>query len=117
MMVNLICNGVFLLLKYLVEFSKLLENLQLIVFVIEEFLCFESLVQLMVCIVLEDCVINQYFIKKGEQVYILLGAVNCDLEVFYCFYQLDIMRNFNLYLVFGKGVYVCIGFLLVWIEV
>jgi pimeloyl-[acyl-carrier protein] synthase len=114
--VNLICNGVFSLLKHPAELSKLLENPQLIASATEEFLRFESPAQLTARTASEDCVINQHLIKKGEQVYILLGAANRDPEVFHRPHQLDITRNPNPHLAFGKGAHVCIGSSLARIE-
>ncbi|MEC3841323.1 cytochrome P450 [Bacillus amyloliquefaciens] len=114
--VNLICNGVYSLLKHPDELSKLRENPQLIASATEEFLRFESPTQLTARTASEDCIINQHLIKKGEQVYILLGAANRDPEVFHRPHHLDITRNPNPHLAFGKGAHVCIGSSLARIE-
>jgi pimeloyl-[acyl-carrier protein] synthase len=57
----------------------------------------------------EDIEMNQMTIKKGEQVYILLGAANRDTKKFVDPHLLNIMRNPNPHLAFGYGSHFCLG--------
>ncbi|MFE7495241.1 cytochrome P450, partial [Bacillus velezensis] len=64
----------------------------------------------------EDCEINGKTIKKGEQVYILLGAANRDPSIFDQPHKMDIQRKPNPHLAFGKNAHFCIGSSLARIE-
>jgi pimeloyl-[acyl-carrier protein] synthase len=107
--VNLISNSVLSILNHPEQFMKLKENPMLIEMAVEEFLRFESPTQMTARVASEDIEINQNTIKKGEHVYILLGAVNRDPKKFIDPNVLDITRNPNPHLAFGYGVHFCLG--------
>lgn len=56
------------------------------------------------------------YILEGSIFFGYIGVVNCDLEVFFDFNCFDLERDFKFlfwFLIFGGGVYLCIGWLLV----
>ncbi|MBB6446204.1 pimeloyl-[acyl-carrier protein] synthase [Bacillus benzoevorans] len=107
--VNLISNSILLLLKHSHQMMELKENPSLIEHAVEEFLRYESPTQMTARIASEDIKIGQTTIKKGEQVYILLGAANRDPNQFAHAHLLDITRNPNPHLAFGYGTHFCLG--------
>lgn len=114
--VNLISNSVLALLNHPNQLNKLKENPSLIERAVEEFLRYESPTQMIARIASEDIEINDVTIKKGEHVYLLLGAVNRDPKTFINANVLDITRNPNPHLAFGYGIHFCIGSTLARIE-
>jgi pimeloyl-[acyl-carrier protein] synthase len=107
--VNLISNSVFALLKNPHQMMRLKENPLLIENAVEEFLRYESPTQMTARIASEDIKIGQTTIKKGDQVYVLLGAANRDPNKFAHAHLLDITRNPNPHLAFGYGTHFCLG--------
>lgn len=114
--VNLISNSILALLNHPNQLIKLKENPSLIERAVEEFLRYESPTQMIARIASEDIEINDVTIKKGEHVYLLLGAVNRDPKTFINANVLDITRNPNPHLAFGYGIHFCIGSTLARIE-
>ncbi|WP_269775001.1 cytochrome P450 [Bacillus siamensis] len=114
--VNLISNGVYTLLKHPEQLSALRENPALIETAVEECLRYDSPTQLTARTASEDCKINGKIIKKGEQVYILLGAANRDPSIFNQPHKMDIERKPNPHLAFGKNAHFCVGSRLARIE-
>ncbi|WP_158735724.1 cytochrome P450 [Alteribacillus sp. YIM 98480] len=107
--VNLISNSILALINHPDQFEKLIEYPSLIEKAVEEFLRFESPTQMIARYASEDIEINKKTIKKGEQVYILLGAVNRDPKKFIAPNRLDITRKSNPHLAFGHGIHFCLG--------
>ncbi|MBM4763026.1 cytochrome P450 [Bacillus sp. B15-48] len=107
--VNLISNSILALLKSRDQMLKLQENPSLIEDAIEEFLRYESPTQMTARVASEDIEIHDVNIKKGDQVYILLGAANRDPNKFTHAHLLDITRNPNPHLAFGYGTHFCLG--------
>jgi pimeloyl-[acyl-carrier protein] synthase len=107
--VNLISNSVLALLKNPDQMTVLKENPSLIENAVEEFLRYESPTQMTARIASEDIEIDQTTIKKGDQVYILLGAANRDPNKFADAHLLDITRSPNPHLAFGYGTHFCLG--------
>ncbi|WP_096199564.1 cytochrome P450 [Bacillus sp. FJAT-45350] len=107
--VNLVSNSVYCLLTNPNQYQKLKENPILLDTAIEEFLRYESPTQMIARIASEDVTINQIEIKKGEQVYVLLGAANRDPKKFDNPNTLDITRTLNPHLSFGSGIHFCLG--------
>ncbi|MED5047049.1 cytochrome P450 [Bacillus siamensis] len=114
--VNLISNGMYTLLKHPEQLSALRENPSLIETAVEECLRYDSPTQLTARTASEDCKINGKIIKKGEQVYILLGAANRDPSIFDQPHKMDIERKPNPHLAFGKNAHFCVGSRLARIE-
>ncbi|QGQ45891.1 cytochrome P450 [Metabacillus sediminilitoris] len=107
--VNLISNSILTLLNHPQQLMELKEKSFLIEGAVEEFLRFESPTQMTARIASEDIKINQTTIKKGNQVYILLGAANRDPNKFQDAHLFDIMRDPNPHLAFGYGSHFCLG--------
>ncbi|MEH6946612.1 cytochrome P450 [Bacillus sp. JJ634] len=107
--VNLISNSILNLLKNPHQMMKLKENPSFIENAVEEFLRYESPTQMIARIASEDIEIDQTTIKKGDQVYILLGAANRDPNKFAHAHLLDITRSPNPHLAFGYGTHFCLG--------
>jgi cytochrome P450 len=83
---------------------------------IDEFLRFESPVQVANRTALQDVNVGGRDIKKGETVFCLLGAANRDPAVFADPDRLDITREGVRPLSFGGGVHYCLGAQLARIE-
>lgn len=106
---NLIGNGMLSLLQHPQQCEKLRDNPTLISTAIEEILRYESPTQMTVRFATEDVEIGGKVIRKGQQVYILLGAANRDPAAFSNPDQLDITRTPNHHLAFGTGIHFCLG--------
>jgi len=107
--VNLISNSILTLLKNPHQMIKLKENPSLIENAVEEFLRYESPTQMTARTASEDIIVHGTTIKKGDQVYILLGAANRDHNQFAHAHLLDITRSENPHLAFGYGTHFCLG--------
>ncbi|QBD77169.1 cytochrome P450 [Ktedonosporobacter rubrisoli] len=57
----------------------------------------------------EDVVIESNVIRRGQAVYVSLVAANCDPQQFTAPEELDITRQGNQHLAFGKGIHFCLG--------
>ncbi|MFC0557565.1 cytochrome P450 [Halalkalibacter alkalisediminis] len=114
--VNLISNSVYCLLNHPKQLKMLKETPALMENAVEEFLRYESPTQMTARFASEDIKISNHLIKKGEQVYLLLGAVNRDPKKFFKPNQLDITRNPNPHLAFGYGIHFCLGSTLARLE-
>ncbi|WP_413374875.1 cytochrome P450 [Alkalihalobacillus sp. 1P02AB] len=114
--VNLISNSVYCLLTNTEQYHLLQENPSLIESAIEEFLRYESPTQLTARVASENMKLNQIEIKKGDHMYILLGAANRDPRIFIKPDVLDITRNPNPHLAFGSGIHFCLGSILAKLE-
>ncbi|WP_227935486.1 cytochrome P450 [Alkalihalobacillus deserti] len=110
--VNLISNSVYCLLTNPTEFHKLIENPSLIESTIEECLRYESSTQMTARIASENVSLNQTEIKKGDHVYVFMGAANRDPKQFANANVFDITRNPNPHLSFGAGIHFCLGAIL-----
>jgi len=92
----------------------------LVVLVVEEMLCYDLLLYLFEWMVIDDVELyllsGVVWVLCGYKVVVLFGVVNCDLVVFDEFDWFVVDCVFNLYLVFGVGIYFCFGVLLVWLE-
>ncbi|MEZ2659851.1 cytochrome P450 [Aneurinibacillus aneurinilyticus] len=107
--VNLISNSILALLNHPRQLMELKGKPWLIESAVEEFLRYESPTQMTARIASEDIEIKQTTIKKGDQIYILLGAANRDPRKFKNAHLLDITRNPNHHLAFGYGAHFCLG--------
>ncbi|MFF3025168.1 cytochrome P450 [Gottfriedia sp. NPDC057948] len=107
--VNLISNSVLTLLKHPNQMIELKENPFLIEQAVEECLRYESPTQMIARVATEDIEINNASIKKGDQIYVLIGAANRDPHKFHDPYLFDIARSSNQHLAFGYGIHFCLG--------
>lgn len=76
---------------------------------IEEFLRFDSPLQLFERTAKEDVEVGGVIIRKGEKIASLLGSANRDGAVFPDPDEMDITRSPNPHISFGGGIHFCIG--------
>ena len=76
---------------------------------VEEFLRFDSPVQITSRLVKEDGELAGRPLRRGEQIILLLGAANRDPEVFPDPERLDVTRDNVRHLSFGHGIHFCLG--------
>ncbi len=107
--INLIGNGMLALLRHPDQFELLKHEQGLVKTAVEEFLRYDSPVQMTARIVLEEMEYGGYTFPRGAQVAFLLGAANHDPERFEKPGQLDIARQKNQHLSFGGGIHYCLG--------
>jgi pimeloyl-[acyl-carrier protein] synthase len=107
--VNLIGNGLLLLLRHPEQRDRLLEDPSLWPGAIEEILRFESPQQVAWRVALSDVELGGTFIAAGEQLMMVLGAANRDPEIFGNPDQFDISRTPNRHLALGVGRHACLG--------
>ena len=106
---NLVGNGFWNLLKHREKFSELQADRSIMYTAIEELLRFESPVQRMSRVALEDVTISDVRIQKGSMIAGVIGSANRDPEVFLEPESLDLKRVKNQHLAFGKGIHFCLG--------
>lgn len=83
---------------------------------VDEFLRFDSSVQIVRRVVSKDIELHGKQIKKGQVLTLLLGAANRDPDQFADPHKLDITRQNNKHLSFGAGIHHCLGFALAHLE-
>ncbi len=106
---NLIGDSVVTLLRYPDERKRLQEDLSLMPMAVNEFLRFESPIQLTDRAVVEDIEIAGKTLKKGQVVAIGLAAANRDPRQFENPDHLDVGRDPNPHLALGHGSHFCLG--------
>jgi pimeloyl-[acyl-carrier protein] synthase len=106
---NLIANAVLALLRHPDERRRLLGDASLMGTAIEEFLRFDSPIQVTDRVATQDCQIDGRHIRKGELVGLVLGAANRDPQQFANPDRLDVGRQDNDHLAFGRGTHFCLG--------
>ncbi len=106
---NLIGNAVLCLLRAPLERKRLQDDLSLLPSAVEEFLRFESPVQLTDRVATEECEMGGIRIRRGQLVGVLLGSANRDPERFPAADRLDLGRSDNRHLAFGLGPHFCLG--------
>jgi hypothetical protein len=114
--VNLIGNGLLALARNPDQLRLLQSDPSLIVNAIEEFLRYDSSVQLTGRTALEDVEVGGIAVAKGDSVLCLLGAANRDPAVYPDPDRLDITRANIRPLSFGGGIHFCLGAQLARIE-
>jgi cytochrome P450 len=114
--VNLIGNGLLALFRNLDQLRLLRSDPSLTANAIEEFLRYDSSVQLTGRVALADIEVGTTKIARGESVLCLLGSANRDPAVYPEPDRLDITRSNIRPLSFGGGVHFCLGAQLARIE-
>lgn len=108
--VNMIANGIYLLLKHKPELNKLIENQDLARNATEEILRFESPKQRATYrLTKKEIKLERFNIPKHIQVMAFLGAANRDPRKFKNPNLFNISRNISPNLAFGHGVHNCLG--------
>ena len=106
---DLIGNGLLALLRHPQQQHMLREDLGLIESAVEEFLRYDSPVQVDARAALEDMEIHGRQIKKGQGIIPLIGSANRDADVFRHPERLDITRKQASNISFGRGIHYCLG--------
>ena len=106
---NLIGNGLYALLEWPEERARLIADPSLIPSAIEEFLRFDSPVQLGNRLSTADVGVAGETILAGTFITIGIGAANRDPAMFPDPDRLDVGRTQNRHLAFASGVHVCVG--------
>ncbi len=76
---------------------------------LEEFLRFDSPLQLFERTATTDTEINGVVVREGQKIAALLGAANRDSDVFADADSMDLTRETNQHIAFGAGIHFCIG--------
>jgi cytochrome P450 len=106
---NSIGNGIYALMRNRDQFIRLQWDPKLIDTAIEEFLRFETPVQLTGRVAKEDVEIGGKVIKKGQPVGCIMGAANRDPEQYPEPNKLDLGRTPNRHTAFSFGPHFCVG--------
>jgi len=106
---NLTCNGLYTILRHPDQLERLRNDPSLIESAIEEFLRFETPVQVTGRVASEDVEVGGKIIRKGQPVGLLLGAANRDPDQFPDPDRLDIGRTPNRHDAFSFGIHFCVG--------
>jgi cytochrome P450 len=106
---NLIGNGVLALLRHPAELAKLRADPSLLPGAVEEFLRYDSPVQFTHRVAKEDVAVGDKMIRRGQFVYLMLGAANRDPGRFPDPDRLDVTRKDNHHVSFGQGPHFCLG--------
>lgn len=108
--VNLIGNGTLALLQHPEQLRLLQQDASLIPSAVEELLRYTAPVTLASPRwALEDIPLHDQVIHKGEMVLLSLVAANIDPQHFSNPEELEVTRQVNKHLAFGKGIHVCLG--------
>ena len=106
---NLIGNGALALLENPAELAALRASPALLADAVEEIVRYDSPVQRMGRVVLEDLELRGATLRKGDRVFLMLGAANRDPAVFTDPDKLDLRRAHGRHLSFGMGAHYCVG--------
>ena len=106
---NLIGNGLYNLLEWPDEKARLIANPALIDTAVEEFLRFDSPVQLGNRITTAQAVLGGVEMPAGTFITLAIAAANRDPAAFPDPDRLDIGRTANRHVAFASGVHVCVG--------
>ena len=106
---NLIGNAVLALLRHPGERQRLLDDPGLMRSAVEEFLRYDSPIQLTDRVATVDCEIGGKKIRKGQLVGVILAAANRDPQQFSDPERLDVGRQSNDHVAFGYGTHFCLG--------
>ncbi|QBD83429.1 cytochrome P450 [Ktedonosporobacter rubrisoli] len=108
--VNLIGNGMLALFEYPEQMNLLRNDPSLLPSAVEELLRYTSPVTLSSPrLASEDILIHDQLIHKGEMVFVVLVSANSDPQQFTDPELLDITRQENQHVAFGKGIHFCLG--------
>lgn len=114
--VSLLGNGLLALLQNPGELARLRREPALMAPAVEEFLRYESPIQIATRLPTEDLELRGKKIRKGQTVVLMLGAANRDPERFAAPDRLDLGRQENKHTAFGWGSHFCLGAPLARIE-
>ena len=107
--VNAAGNSVLALLRHPDQLEQLIANPSLLPTAIEELLRYDSPLHFFHRYVLEDFEYEGFELGKGDTIGYLYGSANRDPEAFEDADRLNIARDPNRHIAFGRGVHFCIG--------
>lgn len=107
--VNLIGNGILALLQHPEQMRLLRSDPSLLPSAVEELLRYAGPVIIGSRLAAEDLTLHGKEIRKGEMVLVSLAGANVDPHHFSNPEALDITREENEHLAFGKGIHLCLG--------
>jgi cytochrome P450 len=106
---NSIANSVHTLLKHPEQLARLRAEPELINYAVEELLRFDGPIKVLNRWVIADTEAGGHPIRAGERIHVVLGAANHDPEKFDRPDQLDLGRQPNAHMAFGRGIHACMG--------
>ncbi|WP_448621700.1 cytochrome P450 [Geodermatophilus sp. URMC 65] len=107
--VNVSGNGLLALLQHPDQLARLRDDPGLLPTAVEEFMRFDSPLQLFERTATTDVQVGGVTVHEGQKVAALLGAANRDPAVFPDPDRFDVGRTDNPHITFGAGVHFCIG--------
>ena len=107
--VNVSGNGLLALLEHPDQLARLRDDPGLLPTAVEEFMRFDSPLQLFERTATTDVQVGGVTVREGQKVAALLGAANRDPAVFPDPDRFDVGRTDNPHITFGAGVHFCIG--------
>ncbi|GAA1964324.1 cytochrome P450 [Amycolatopsis minnesotensis] len=107
--VNLIGNGTLALLRAPGQLAALRDEPELVDHAVEEFLRYDSPVQLTMRAALEDAEIGGVEIARGSAALLVIGSANRDPDAVADPDALDVRREPTRHLAFGQGIHFCLG--------
>ena len=113
---SLVGNGMHTLLTHPDQHQRLIKEPGLVTTAVEEFLRFQSPLQIGNRLLTEDATFSGVTLPAGTYVHTSIGAANRDPEIFENPDNVDIGRNPNRHLAFITGIHVCLGATLARIE-
>jgi pimeloyl-[acyl-carrier protein] synthase len=106
---SLIGNGLLALLQHPVQLERLRTDPSLVPLALEEFLRYDTPVQMTGRVVRRDTTLDGKHLRAGQSILLVLGAANRDPAHFASPDDLDIARDPNRHLAFGFGIHHCLG--------
>jgi pimeloyl-[acyl-carrier protein] synthase len=106
---NLIASGMLALCEHPGELRRLREQPDLVRGAVEELLRYASPVQKLSRWTSEETLFGDYVVPAGTMVTALVGAANRDPAAFVDPQRLDVTREQNRHLSFGRGLHTCLG--------
>lgn len=106
---HLIGNGILALLRHRDQLDTLRAAPHLIDAAVDELLRYDSPVQMVNRIALDDVMLGDSLIRRGQGVAVIVGSANRDPRVYDLPDQLNITRSNRRHLAFGTGIHRCLG--------
>lgn len=106
---NLIGNGMLALLRHPQHMQQLRDRPDLMPSAVDELLRYDPPVQITARSATEDLTLHGRAIRKGQGMILLIASANHDPSVFKHPDVLDIARQANNHIAFGRGIHYCLG--------